>query len=184
MWIGYEPLFELNQTFFLNTINSELSSYTTFWRIVTSLGGFVFLSVLTLFTATYFYFKKNITDALIYVLGMLGGLILVASIKHYTAIDRPDYIYAIEETFSFPSGHTALSVIFLIVSGYLYAVDKSSSYKKLVLSLTLALSILIATSRLFLGEHWVMDIVGGYLLGLAVSTSIILFFTRGPARGK
>lgn len=184
MWISYEPAHNLNQNFFLSTIDTNISSYSTFWRIVTSFGGFVFLAVLTLFTSTYFFYKRNIVDALIYAVGMSGGLVLVGAIKHVTAVDRPDYIHAIEETFSFPSGHTALSVIFLIVTGYLYASNKTMQYKKVVLLLTLAASLLIAISRLMLGEHWILDVVGGYLLGLFFASSVILFFSRGPARGQ
>lgn len=183
MWIGFEPFYNLNQNFFLNIIEGELAQYMTFWRVVTSFGGFLFLSVLTLFTATYFYHKRNIADATIYAVGMLGGLFLVAALKYFTAVDRPDYVYAVEETFSFPSGHTALSAIFLIVTGYLYASQKTNSHKKIVLSITVLVSLLIAVSRLMLGEHWLLDVVGGYLLGLFFASFVILFFTRGPARG-
>jgi undecaprenyl-diphosphatase len=184
VWIGYEPLQNINQDFFQSIINSQVADYRTFWRFVTSFGGFVLLTVLTFFTAIYFFYKKDITDALIYAVGMSSGLALVGIIKQITSVDRPGYIYAVEQTFSFPSGHTALSVIFLLVTGYLYTIGKTNTHKKLVLALALILSILIAASRLALGEHWIIDIIGGYLLGLFIATSVILFFTRGPARGK
>ncbi len=178
LYLGFGPAFKLNTFVYNLIISSQLAELSIFWRIITTFGSVVFLATLTIFTTLFFLLKRNSIDALIYVLGMSFGTAIVAFVKYLTAIERPDYVYAIEQTFSFPSGHTTLSVIFLVVTGYLYASNKSSQHKKLVIVAVIASSLMIAISRLMLGEHWLLDIVGGYLLGLSISSGIILFFTR------
>lgn len=173
VWDANEMLARLNQFVYEDLIYSEIATHTTFWRFVTSFGSASFLSATTLLVALYFIYKHDRRDVYLYLGSMLGGLLLVGAIKNITASDRPHFIGAIEQTFSFPSGHTALSTIFLILSAYIYTKNKSHTHRRIVFVVCASLSLLIAFSRLYLGEHWVLDIVGGYLLAIFWSSLCI-----------
>lgn len=76
--------------------------------------------------------------------------------------------YYINEQFSYPSGHAARAVFLAII--FLYITLRTSFFKKknirigIVFVLTAYIG-LVSISRIYLGHHWLSDIVGGWLLG-------------------
>lgn len=75
----------------------------------------------------------------------------------------PHYIGA---PFSFPSGHTARTTFLAVVAAvlsYKYIKDK-----KLKIAAIVGITFFVigmAISRIYLGEHWTSDVIGGLLLG-------------------
>ena len=81
---------------------------------------------------------------------------------------------------SYPSGHATTSVIgggwLLLLNGLLLH-GKPGWQKALASSIT-SLMLLSGPSRVYLGEHWTSDVVGGYLYGgTLLSLSFSLYFT-------
>lgn len=74
----------------------------------------------------------------------------------------PLYAGAIERSFGFPSGHAQGA--FLI---WPFLALRSGNARKWM-PFALALAICIALSRLILGVHWPLDVVGGALIGAAI----------------
>ena len=70
--------------------------------------------------------------------------------------------------FSYPSGHV---VGFVSLYGFLffltYVLFKRSAWRTAALGLLGALVVLVGPSRIYLGHHWVSDVLGGYALGAA-----------------
>ena len=80
---------------------------------------------------------------------------------------RPQSAYALVDPFSFPSGHAALSIVAYGFLAYLLAHGKPARQKLLVALPLVALPVLIAFSRLYLGAHWFSDVAASAGLGLA-----------------
>lgn len=98
-------------------------------------------------------------------------------VKNPTTIFPKDYI---NEQFSYPSGHTARAIFMSVIFFVLYLLhttyyNENKFNKKIkygVLFLLICYITLVATSRIYLGHHWLSDIIGGGFLG----TSMSVFF--------
>jgi len=99
----------------------------------------------------------------------LGGGIVDSLVK--AAVDRPrpvvDHPVATALGKSFPSGHAMSSTV--TYGALLVAVWPllRPGLRRLAVVFTVMLVLAVGTSRLFLGVHFVTDVVGGYVLGLA-----------------
>lgn len=96
-------------------------------------------------------------------------------IKHIVKRKRPfikmnlcdQLIIGTPSSYSFPSGHTASS---FAVSAVFVAIDSNIS------TIIIAISTLIALSRIYLKVHYVSDVIGGAILGLLCGTFTAYLF--------
>lgn len=80
---------------------------------------------------------------------------------------------------SFPSGHTACSIVFYGVLIYLLSNSDIKGFKKILFTIFLVIIIiLIGISRLYLGVHYLSDVCAGYLVGLLVLFMFINYFKK------
>ena len=135
-------------------------------KFITNFGGAIF--VISLTTILFFVIKdKKIGSSIITNLGIVT--ILNQIIKFIMQRPRPTEFRLIEETgYSFPSGHSMVSLAFY---GYLiYLIYKYINNKHLKRTLIIILSILICVigvSRIYLGVHYTSDVLGGFLISFA-----------------
>lgn len=67
---------------------------------------------------------------------------------------------------SFPSGHTLHYTVFYGFLAFVLITSFRASWRRNVLvAICFALIALVGISRVYLGEHWLTDVLGGYLLG-------------------
>jgi membrane-associated phospholipid phosphatase len=103
------------------------------------------------------------------VLALSGDVVLESVLKH--AIQRPRPIYASAalhgNSFSFPSGHAMGSLVTYGMCAYLAATfwTKRSSTRLVVSVAASILVVAIGLSRLYLGVHYLSDVVAGYAAG-------------------
>ncbi len=83
---------------------------------------------------------------------------IVARIRPYEVVDGLKLLIEPQSDFSFPSGHTCASIG--------AAVAMYSFLEKKWGVLLLALAVLISLSRLYVGVHYPIDVIGGAIAGI------------------
>lgn len=84
---------------------------------------------------------------------------------------------------SFPSGHTVFFVVFFgFLLFLIYVLRVPSLPRRILLFMFSAFILLIGVSRIYLGAHWLSDIVGGYLIGSLWLMLMIKVYERVKVR--
>jgi membrane-associated phospholipid phosphatase len=141
---------------------------------ITMLGKWYIAMVIVLAVAIIFYLKNH-KKYIIPLFVSVGGSFLTGFLgKIIWQRPRPVEIAVyIEKSWSFPSGHAVLAVSlygFLIYFFWKYL--KKQSHKILALVFGLLIILAVGFSRLYLGVHYLSDVLAGYLVGsfwLAIS---------------
>ncbi|MGN6156255.1 MAG: phosphatase PAP2 family protein [Sphingomicrobium sp.] len=135
-------------------------------RGFTFLGEAGVLIALAVAVGLYLWAKGRARDGLVVVAVTLVGRGLVEAQKYGIARLRPiDEVHLVPvSTPSFPSGHSASSVIVYLTLALVLA--SRSRWKWAAVAAALALSACIGLSRIMLGVHWPTDVIGGWTFGL------------------
>ena len=117
----------------------------------------------------YFLYKRFWRELAMVLVGLGGGGYLWYVLSRYFERPRPSAQLGIVVTDpSFPSGHTIAAVLCYGLLAYLLVPKMPSTFWKVfVIVVALFAIAFIGFSRLFLGGHYLTDIVAGYALGVA-----------------
>lgn len=154
-------------------IKIKRDELTRIIKAITNLGDT--LIIITIIILSFLLFKNKIYPKLI-TANIVGVVLLNQTLKHLVMRQRPDQLWhLVEETgFSFPSGHSMAA--FGFYGYFIYLINISKLNKKIKVILTSILSIiilLIGLSRVYLGVHYISDVVAGFIM----SFIYILIFT-------
>jgi undecaprenyl-diphosphatase len=160
-------IIDTNTAFWINDIrfpvlvlNDIMLSITKIGNVYESLLIFLVLSIILIA-------KRKKISFYTFVIATSLGVILPELIKNLTERIRPESFYLQETSFSFPSGHTTISIVFLISSFLLFApIIKSKFSRVLFLTISTIVFPAVAFSRIYLGVHWTTDVLAGICLGI------------------
>ena len=146
--IGYKII----STFLISDFATPIAKF------ITNFGGAIFLVIATI---TLFIVIRNKKIGIVTVLNQL--------IKRIFQRPRPTEYRIIEETgYSFPSGHSMVSMAFYGYFIYLIYKYVKNKYVKWISIILLSLLIcLIGISRIYLGVHYTSDVLGGFLISIS-----------------
>jgi undecaprenyl-diphosphatase len=165
--------------------------------LYTDVGGPVGMPVLaTLVTLLLVVLWRSRTPLLLMGIAALGSLAMTITGKAVIGRSRPplsDAVPPYETSPSFPSGHTLNATVLTGVIVYLLLRRLESAWARATTVLVgAAFVVTMGLSRVFLGHHWLTDVVAGWALGLAWVTVVVtahrLFLTvrrdRVPTRTR
>lgn len=145
-----------------NIINDKL---TPIVKVITHIGGAKIVFVLTVLAIILI---KGLKNKLFLLTGIVGTAGLNVLLKHIVQRERPNINRLIpEKGYSFPSGHSMMSMAFYGMLIFLiFKYVKNTALKwTLIVILTILLST-IGITRIYLGVHYPSDVIGGFVVSL------------------
>ena len=147
--------------------------------VVTWAGNAIVLGLLTAVVLAVLIRRRALEQAMLLV-GVAGGLeILNALLKLLFHRPRPELAFIHLDTYSVPSGHAAGSAAIYTALAVLVARRLRPRGRVLVALGTTALLLVIGFSRLYLGAHYLSDVLAGLTLGLAWTAGWLLAYELG-----
>lgn len=136
-------------------------------------GGWPFVHVLTAVLGVLIGLRRPLWGG-VYVGAVLATNAFTHALKEWTARARPDPGFT--ESFSFPSGHSsAATTAYLLAALLLVRVyDRPRAWANGAIAIATAVILGTGLGRVLAGVHYPGDVLGGYLLGLFVTSCILL----------
>lgn len=181
---GWAPLHRLDLR-----VDDRLNHYVaarpgeaSFWRGVSTVGQPATFEVLAVLAAIVLWLRAHRRLALFVVVTVMGSSLLNNLVKFLVDRARPKVQIVLTHPAgtSFPSGHAMASFVALGLVALLARSSAGRTVAGLVGAGCGLVALLIGFSRLALGAHYLSDVVGAWLLGLAWLVALIQLF--GVAR--
>lgn len=179
--LSYDSLVIDTKVYSFIADNIMSDGITSVLKVITELGGVAFI---VLAGVLIFMFCKKIRWFVTF--DLVGVTIINQVIKHIVRRPRPNVLRLVEEDgYSFPSGHSMVSMAFYGIIIYLVYKNVTNKYLKWTLITLLSLLILsIGFSRIYVGVHYFTDVVGGFLLGIAYLIIYINIYNKKVGKNE
>jgi len=138
--------------------------------VITSLGATVTVTLISLVLGFYFLWRRRFFWLAALVSSVLGGALLNRLLKYVFQRPRPHFDDSILKltSYSFPSGHTMMAtVLYGVLAAYLLSKTENLGMRLMVILSASMLIALVGFSRIYLGAHYLSDVLGAMAEGLA-----------------
>ena len=167
-------LHEIDGSVYAWARETHTSGATGFFTLMTVIGTPGGLAAIAVGVAVWLATQQRWRwIAYLFVTGAVGGL-LNLWLKSMFARARPELAEALRDAhgYSFPSGHAMGSTMLFGALSYLaLRVLRSWRWRSIVIAFNASMIVGIATSRIYLGVHWISDIAGGIAAGMVWLTA-------------
>lgn len=83
----------------------------------------------------------------------------------------------VDTAYSFPSGHVSRTLFLVVILLFLFTTHIKNVGKKFLLTASCyLLAALMIISRIYLGEHWASDVLGGIFLGASMGLLTLVYY--------
>lgn len=168
---NWEPLYRIDHgaAAGLNQVVSQQPPLVTVLLAISNLGGRPVMMWLVVIVMIALLIRGRRRLAAYLVVTGIGALVLDPSLKFLVGRLRPvvDAPVVIVSGNSFPSGHALGSMVAYGSLALIFLPVVSRRMRPLLIAAFAAIVVLIGFTRVALGVHYVSDVLGGWLLGLA-----------------
>ena len=152
-------------------VDERHPALTVIMQVFTALGSTMGLTILTAICAVLLFMRGHHVRALVLSLTMIGSSLLTVALKEIFRRARPSTDTLLGEpasTTSFPSGHSFNTAVFAgLLAGMVLLSTTAVVHRTLAIMAAAGATLLVGTSRVYLGYHWMTDVMAGWSLGLA-----------------
>lgn len=159
------PVLDTAKTFRSPALDFAATAYT-------DVGGTVGMPILAL-TATVVLAlrRRSWTPVILIIIAAAGSLMMTIAGKQLIGRTRPELTDAVppyEYSASFPSGHSLNSVVIAGIVAYLVILRlENPRARTITVLLAAAFATTMGLSRVYLGHHWLTDVLAAWALGAA-----------------
>ncbi|MDE2561707.1 MAG: phosphatase PAP2 family protein [Sphingomonadales bacterium] len=154
-------------------------------RDISLLGGVPLRNLLALVAAAVLLFLRMRREAMLFAGTVIGAWVVDWLIKITVARPRPQLVPHLAQAsgMSFPSGHSFNSAAIYIAMALAFAaLSERTGVRRGLIGGAVALSMLVALSRIWLGVHYPTDVIAGWLggAGWALFATALMNRETGP----
>jgi undecaprenyl-diphosphatase len=153
---------------------------TSFFRVVTWMGSTAVLyPAVVVFAAVLWWRRRQWRPSALLAAALLGAVGLYDIVKPLVGRARPPERFWIGtySGWSFPSGHATQTIAFYGMLAFLLSRwSRSPRGRAALWGGALVVTLVVGGSRIYLGAHWMTDVLGGYALG-GFWVSLVIAFT-------
>lgn len=138
-------------------------------RDITALGSYAFIVIVLVASVGYLLLVRKYALAMVLIAAELGGILMSNLLKIGFDRPRPDIEHAARVfTPSFPSGHATLAAVtFLTLGALLTRTNPDQRVKLYFIAVAVFLTVIVGSSRVYLGVHYPSDVLAGWCIGSA-----------------
>jgi undecaprenyl-diphosphatase len=146
------------------------AGFTDAMLFITHWNGILGSCIMGLLLATWFWYRKAHYWLVVVLVSVPGGMLLNVALKNLFRRARPsleDPLLTLA-TYSFPSGHTAAATVFYgLLACYLVRRVHRWPARAAIVAACVLMVMLVALSRMYLGVHYLSDVLAAGAEGAA-----------------
>lgn len=176
-----------DQPFWSWSLATRVPILTGVLGVITTLANPLWFTVIVIVVSLAWGFvRKEVWRPLLLALSM--GLVALTSTFVKLAIGRPrppagDMLFGVSTSYAFPSGHALAAGVFFIGLAYLL-ISRRTGWRPWVLWCSVAVLgvFSVSYSRLYLGHHWLTDVLAGISLSFSIVALLLVADAFKPMR--
>lgn len=127
----------------------------------------------------FLYTTNNKNFSFLFTLSSLSAMSITTSLKLLLKIPRPENAILLMQDYRFPSGHATMSAVISAFFIYIIFKSKINIYLKIFFYfLAFSWFLLVSYARLYLGVHYLIDVLVGGIIGFSVVFILTRFLNR------
>ena len=153
---------------------------TRFFKTITMLGNTPVQAIIAIVAVIWLYLRQYKAEAIFVGASGLLASILIVSLKYIYQRQRPSITHLVHASgYSFPSGHSLGTFMILGAIAIVLAqrLEKKES-KIVVYAITGLLIFLVGLSRIYVGVHYLTDVLAGFTLAFGLLNAIYPTYDR------
>ena len=182
--IGTQLLNNIEINFYREVTEHTSNIMTLLMKSFSYIGNTI--SVIIMCIALILFSKTRWKYGVVTSIGVIISCIINNILKVLFARERPNIIQLVKETnYSFPSGHAMINMtLYILLAILIYNNIKNKKSKYILIFVCILIPIIIGISRVYLGVHYITDVIAGWIAGLLIAVITYQIYIKTKNKEK